>query len=65
MKKTTKTAIQKRLNQGETRFYIGAYYYECNVDGMIRRREQVAGRTATSDWERIGSWNPATWTVED
>lgn len=64
MKKQTITAIQNRLNRGETRFFVGAYYYECSINGMIRRREQVAGRTPSGDWERVGSWNPATWTVE-
>lgn len=61
MKKITANAIQARLNNGETQFFIGAYYYDCDINGMIRRREQQAGRTPTSDWERIGSWNPQTW----
>lgn len=65
MKKQTMTAIQKRLNNGETRFFVGRYYYECNVDGMIRRREQRPGYCPRSDWERIGSWNLSTWTVEE
>lgn len=63
MKKNTMNAIQKRLSNGETRFFIGSYWYECNVNGMIRRREQEAGRTPTTDWERVGSWNPTTWKV--
>lgn len=64
MKKQTMTAIQNRLNKGETRFHIGAYYYECNINGMIRRREQRVGHLPTGDWERAGSWNPNTWTIE-
>ena len=63
MKKNTINAIQKRLDNGETRFYIGAYFYEANINGIIRRREQVAGYTPTSDWERVCSWNPSSWKV--
>ena len=64
MKRNTMNAIQKRLNNGETRFYIGAYYYECTMSGFIRRREQKAGYTPTSDWERVCDWNLATWQIE-
>lgn len=64
MKKQTIAAIQTRLDNGETRFFIGRYYYECNVNGMIRRREQRAGYAPITDWERIGSWRPAAWTVD-
>lgn len=64
MKKQTAIAIQKRLTKGEDRFHIGAYYYECDINGIIRRREQRCGYLPTSDWERIGSWKPATWTLE-
>lgn len=64
MKKQTMNAIQNRLNKGLTSFHIGAYYYECSIDGMIRRREQRPGYTPASDWERIGDWNPQTWTIE-
>lgn len=54
----TKTAIMNRINAGENRFFVGQYYYEVDVSGYgentnihrIRRREQVAGRTPTSDW---------------
>ena len=65
MKKNTKAAVQKKLNNGEDRFYIGAYYYEANINGMIRRREQKAGQLPTSDWERVGTWDPSTWQIED
>ena len=51
MKKTTINAIQGRIENGETRFYIG--------NGMIRRREQEAGYLPTSDWELVANWNPA------
>lgn len=63
MKKNTINAIQKRLDKGETRFFIGSYYYDADINGIIRRREQVAGRTPTSDWERVGRWNPSTWKI--
>lgn len=63
MRTNTITAIQKRLDNGETRFFIGAYYYEANINGMIRRREQIPGKTPTSDWERIGSWDPMIWKI--
>ena len=64
MKKNTMNAIQKRINSGETRFFLGAYYYECDLNGIIRRKEQQPGRLPTSDWERIGSWNPHTGEIE-
>lgn len=64
MTTNTKTAIQKRINSGETEFFMGSYYYEANLNGMIRRREQQPGRTPTSDWERVAAWNPAARTVE-
>lgn len=64
MTKTTTTAIQRRIIRGEFHFFLGAYYYECNGDGIIRRREQQPGRTPTSDWERVGSWNPHTGEIE-
>lgn len=63
MKTSTINAIQKYLDKGETRFHIAAYYYVANVNGTIRRREQVAGRTPTSGWELVVSWNPNTWKV--
>ena len=47
--KDTINAIQKHLDNGETRFFIGAYYYEANVNGMIRRCEQKPGYAPTSD----------------
>ena len=62
--KNTLNAIQRRLDNGETRFFLGRYYYEADINGIIRRREQEAGRTPTSDWERVCSWNPQTWKVE-
>ena len=40
MKKNTMTAISKRIRSGETRFSLGAYWYEADVNGIIRRREQ-------------------------
>lgn len=65
MKKVTMSAVQKRLDNGETRFFIGPYYYEANINGIVRRREQAAGRTPTSDWERVGIWDPRTWKIMD
>lgn len=59
MKKATMDAIQRRIENGETRFYIGKYFYECNGSGMIRRREQEAEYLPTSDWELVANWNPA------
>lgn len=63
MKASTINAINKRLHNGENRFYIGAYFYECNVNGMIRRRKQCAGFAPSTDWERVGNWNPAKWEI--
>ena len=57
MKKNTKKAIKKRLSSGETRFYIGKYYYEANVNGMIRRREQKPGYMPISDWQFVCKWD--------
>lgn len=55
--KNTINAIQKHLDNGETRFFIGAYYYEANVNGMIRRCEQKPGYAPTSDWQLVGRWS--------
>lgn len=63
MNENTLSAIQKRLDNGETRFYIGEHYYEANINSIIRRREQEPGYTPTSDWELVGHWNPATWQI--
>lgn len=63
MKASTINAIQKHLDKGETRFYIGPYYYEANVNGTIRRRKQITSRTPTSGWELVCSWNTCTWKV--
>ena len=55
MNKNTIKAVEKRLNEGKTAFFIGDWYYtadECN--GIVRRREQQPGRTPVSDWECIG-----------
>lgn len=65
MKKSTINAIQKRINNGEDRFYIGKYYYQCDINGMIRRREQEPGYTPTSDWELVGGWDPTTGRIEE
>lgn len=54
MNANTIKAINKRIHNGETRFFIGGYYYELDVNGILRRREQVTGRTPTSDWELVG-----------
>nr|DAI30335.1 MAG TPA: Fibronectin-binding repeat [Caudoviricetes sp.] len=53
MTKNTIKAIEKRIANGENWFYIGAYFYQVNIDGTIRRREQKAGYTPTSDWELV------------
>ena len=63
MTKSTLSAIQRRLNNGEDRFFIGNYYYECDINGIIRRREQQCGYLPTSDWEKVADWNPAEWKV--
>lgn len=60
MKKTTITAIEKRISNNETRFYIGDYAYECEINGIVRRREQRPGCLPTSNWEFVGGWNPET-----
>lgn len=60
MTTNTKTAIQKRINIGETRFFLGRYYYECDINGIIRRREQRRGYLPTSDWEFVAQWDPFT-----
>lgn len=64
MTTNTKNAIINRISSGEDRFFIGRYWYEANIDGILRRREQRCGYTPTSDWERVGSWNPMTGAVE-
>ena len=64
MTKITRDAIQRRIIRGEFHFFLGGYYYECNVDGIIRRREQQPVRLPTSDWERVGSWDPHTGEIE-
>ena len=53
MNANTKNAINRRLANGETMFYIGKYFYEYSVNGIFRRREQVPGYAPTSDWERL------------
>lgn len=65
MKKNTMTAISKRIRSGETRFSLGAYWYEADVNGIIRRREQQPGCTPTSDWERVARWNPLTGEITE
>ena len=64
MTKNTMNTIQKKISSGETRFHIGKYYYECDVNGIIRRREQTAGCLPTSDWEKVAAWTPATGMIE-
>ena len=64
MKKNMMNAIQKRIRSGENSFYIGKFFYECNINGIIRRREQASGRLPTSDWEKVADWNPATGMIE-
>lgn len=61
--RNTLKAIQRRLDKGETRFYISAYWYEANINSIVRRREQRCGYTPTSDWELVCSWNPPTWKI--
>lgn len=63
--KNTINAIQKHLDNGETQFFIGAYWYECNINGMIRRCEQQPGRTPTSDYELVGHWDTINWKIVD
>lgn len=65
MKKNTMTAISKRIRNGETRFSLGAYWYEADINGIIRRREQQPGCTPTSDWERVARWNPLTGEITE
>lgn len=64
MGKTTKNAIQTRIINGDFHFFAGSYYYECDINSIIRRREQQPGRTPTSNWERVGSWDPHTGEIE-
>ena len=64
MTKATMNAIQNRINNGETSFYMGKYYSECDINGIIRRREQTIGRLPTSDWECVADWNPMTGMIE-
>lgn len=59
LKKNTLTAINNRAAKGETDFFIGAYRYQIKDDGRVIRCEQVAGRTATSDWETVATWDAA------
>ena len=55
--KTTKDAIMKRVEAKETRFFVGRFFYEVELSDCyivkIRRREQMVGRTPTSDWEVV------------
>lgn len=53
MNANTMRAIQRRLDNDESCFYLGKYYYECLTNTCIRRREQVPGYTPTSAWENI------------
>ena len=57
MTKSTIKVIEKRINNGEDQFFIGAYFYQASINGVIRRREQEPGRTPTTDWERVGIIN--------
>lgn len=50
----TKRAIERRINAGHDRFFIGSYYYEWTHNSILRRREQDAGRTPVSEWELVG-----------
>jgi hypothetical protein len=58
--KATRTAIEKRISAGYDRFYIGKYYYMVDtIADRIKRIEQKAGYTPTSDWEWVkyeGEW---------
>lgn len=65
MNKGTMNAIIKRIRNGETRFFIGSYYYDCSISGIIRRREQEAGRTPTTNWECIANWDPMTLEITE
>jgi len=54
MNANTKNAINRRLANGETMFYIGKYFYKYDsTSGILCRREQIPGYTPTSDWERL------------
>lgn len=59
LNKNTITAINNHAAKGETDFFIGAYRYQIKDDGSVIRCEQVAGRTATSDWETVANWDAA------
>ena len=63
MNKNTEKAIKKRLSSGQTRFYVGDYYYEANINGMIRRREQKPGYMPTSDWQLVCQWDSVNWAL--
>lgn len=53
---STIRSITNHAADGETDFRIGAYRYQVKADGSVFRREQAAGRTATSDWEKVAEW---------
>lgn len=55
----TKRAIERRINAGYDRFFVGSYYYEWAHNSILRRREQDAGRTPVNDWELVG------WVTKD
>lgn len=59
LNKNTLTAINNHAAKGETEFFMDAYRYQIKDDGSVIRCEQVAGRTATSDWETVASWDAA------
>ena len=63
MNKNTEKAIKKRLGSGQTRFYIGKYYYDASINGMIRRREQKPGYMPTSDWQLVCKWDSVNWDI--
>ncbi len=53
---STIRSITNHAADGETDFRIGAYRYQIKADGSVFRREQAAGRTATSDWSKVAEW---------
>lgn len=65
MTKNTMNAIRTHLNNAEDRFHIGRYYYECDINGIIRRREQAAGCLPTSGWELVAHWDPMTLEITE
>ena len=53
---STKNAIEKRMKEARTQFFIGVYFYEVN-EWCIRRRMQCEGLLPLTDWAIVARWD--------